>query len=91
MTGPETTRPRRGALRLIGVPTDAGASQRGACLGPAALRIAGLPERLSELGFDVTDMGDVAAITGLPLGAAATGPAAARLSSVGALGASIPH
>ena len=36
-------------LRLIGAPTDIGASMRGASLGPEALRVAGLPEALTRL------------------------------------------
>ena len=68
MTGPQEPRgadARR--IRLIGVPTDAGASRRGACMGPAALRVAGLPERLTELGYDVEDAGDVVEATGRPI------------------------
>lgn len=48
------------ALRvdLFGVATDAGASTRGAGMGPEALRIAGLAEMLGELGRNVVDHGD---------------------------------
>ncbi|TAK97517.1 MAG: arginase [Aquabacterium sp.] len=46
-------------LRLIGAPTDIGASMRGASLGPEALRVAGLPEALSHLGLQVHDAGNV--------------------------------
>lgn len=46
-------------IDLIGLPTDAGASCRGAYLGPDALRAAGLPERLADIGFAVADLGDV--------------------------------
>ena len=45
-------------IDLIGLATDAGASTRGATMGPEALRIAGLPEVLEELGHKVTDTGD---------------------------------
>ena len=48
-------------LELIGLPTDDGASCRGAAMGPQALRIAGLRERLEALGYAVTDTGDLAA------------------------------
>jgi arginase len=51
-------------LSLIGVPTDAGASRRGAVMGPAALRVADLAARLIDLGFIVEDRGDVAPVTG---------------------------
>ena len=46
-------------IDLIGLPTDAGASCRGAYLGPDALRAAGLAERVAEIGFAVADLGDV--------------------------------
>jgi len=46
-------------MGLIGVPSDAGAGERGACLGPEALRIAGLGEALAGLGHAVTDHGDL--------------------------------
>lgn len=49
--------PRRPAL--IGVPTDVGAGVRGACLGPEALRIAGLARALRDLGHRVVDLGDL--------------------------------
>lgn len=56
-------RPRRpfagNRIDLIGVPTDAGASCRGAALGPDDLRTAGLAERLAGLGYAVADLGDV--------------------------------
>ncbi len=50
-------------IRTIGVPLDLGASRRGVDMGPSALRIAQLCERLSLLGHDVEDIGnlDVAA------------------------------
>jgi arginase len=46
-------------IDLIGLPTDAGASCRGAVLGPDGLRAAGLAERLAGLGYAVADLGDV--------------------------------
>lgn len=46
-------------ISLIGVPTDIGASTRGIGMGPAALRVARLAERLSILGAEVYDCGDV--------------------------------
>ncbi|CAH0348471.1 arginase [Aquabacterium sp. CECT 9606] len=46
-------------LRLIGAPTDVGASMRGAGLGPEALRVAGLPEALTRLGLTVNDAGNL--------------------------------
>ena len=38
---------------------DLGAGRRGVDMGPSALRIAGIAERLQQLGYDVTDEGDV--------------------------------
>jgi arginase len=52
-------------LELIGVATDAGASRRGAAMGPAALRVAELAERLTDLGYLVEDRGDLRAERGL--------------------------
>jgi len=49
---------RRPVIDLYGVATDAGASARGTCMGPEALRIAGLIETLTQLGHEVTDHGD---------------------------------
>ncbi len=46
-------------LGLIGVPSDAGAGERGACLGPEALRIAGLADALAALDYALTDHGDL--------------------------------
>lgn len=47
------------SIRLIGVPLDLGAGRRGTDMGPSALRIAGLAERLSELGYVIKDSGDI--------------------------------
>ncbi|WP_339860908.1 arginase [Paremcibacter congregatus] len=46
-------------ISLIGVPSDIGASDRGACMGPEALRVAGLAEELMDLGFEVKDTGNL--------------------------------
>ena len=46
-------------VSLIGVPTDIGAGDRGARLGPDALRIAGLGEALRARGIDVLDRGNL--------------------------------
>jgi arginase len=46
-------------MAVLGVPIDIGASQRGALMGPAALRTAGLLTLLDALGFDVSDHGDL--------------------------------
>lgn len=47
-------------VRLLGIPLDLGAGTRGALMGPAALRTAGLPETLRDLGLAVEDHGDLA-------------------------------
>ena len=52
-----TTRP---PISLIGAPTDIGAGHRGASMGPEALRVAGLAERLAERGHTVHDLGNLA-------------------------------
>lgn len=52
---PESTR----RIAVLGAPIDIGASQRGTLMGPAALRTAGLPTLLENLGFEVTDHGDL--------------------------------
>lgn len=44
---------------LIGVPLDLGGNRRGVDMGPSAIRIAGIAERLAALGVGVTDKGDV--------------------------------
>lgn len=56
---PPLARDCRRRLALFGAPTDAGTSQPGAAMGPAALRIAGLAQALSCLGHEVRDHGDV--------------------------------
>ena len=46
-------------VSLIGAPTDVGAGDRGARLGPDALRIAGLGEALEARGVEVLDRGNL--------------------------------
>ena len=46
-------------VSIIGAPTDIGAGDRGARLGPEALRIAGLGEALAARGIDVVDRGNL--------------------------------
>ena len=55
-----TPRPDKPTVRLIGAPTDVGASLRGAAMGPEALRVAGLPEAIRALGLPVVDAGNLA-------------------------------
>jgi arginase len=46
-------------IALIGAPTDVGAGDRGASMGPEALRVAGLAEALRERGLHVIDRGNL--------------------------------
>ena len=47
------------AVHIIGVPLDLGGGRRGVDMGPSAVRIAGLAERLTALGCKVVDKGDI--------------------------------
>jgi arginase len=53
-------------IALIGAPTSAAALAGGHERAPAALRAAGLVERLQSLGYEVTDLGDCAVQTFQP-------------------------
>jgi len=55
----ETPASPRPAISLIGAPTDIGAGARGAGMGPEALRVAQLKERLEAHGLDVADRGNL--------------------------------
>ncbi len=46
-------------VNIIGVPLDLGGGRRGVDMGPSALRIAGLGERIAALGYTVADKGDL--------------------------------
>ncbi len=48
-------------VAVIGADLDLGAGRRGVDMGPSAIRYAGLGERLSELGLEVEDRGNVEA------------------------------
>jgi arginase len=47
------------SIRIIGVPLDLGAARRGVDMGPSALRIARLADRLRVLGHRVEDRGNL--------------------------------
>jgi arginase len=47
-------------IHIIGVPLDLGGNRRGVDMGPSALRIAGLHEKLEALGYIVVERGDIA-------------------------------
>ncbi len=48
-------------LSVIGVSMDLGAGTAGVSLGPAALRYAGVIERVESIGYEVEDKGDIIA------------------------------
>lgn len=48
-------------ISLIGVASDLGAGTPGVSLGPAALRYAGVIEKLESIGYHVEDLGDIVA------------------------------
>ncbi|MFI3173072.1 MAG: arginase [Eubacteriales bacterium] len=52
---------KRGTIALIGVSMDLGASKEGASLGPEAVRVAGITERLEKIGYKVNDLDNIAA------------------------------
>lgn len=49
------------AVHILGVPLDLGSGRRGVDMGPSACRIAGIDDRIRQLGFHVVDKGDVKA------------------------------
>lgn len=51
---------RQSHIAVIGAPMDLGAGRRGVDMGPSALRIARLHERLVQLGYEVQDLGNIA-------------------------------
>ena len=46
-------------ISIIGVPMDLGADRRGVDMGPSALRYADVNEKLTGLGYEVQDLGDI--------------------------------
>jgi arginase len=46
-------------VHILGVPMDHGAGRRGVGMGPSAIRIAGLADKLKNLGLTAVDHGDV--------------------------------
>jgi arginase len=55
-----TPAPALSGVSLIGVPTDIGAGTLGARMGPAALRVAGIAQAISQFGVNVKDCGNIA-------------------------------
>ena len=50
---------RQSHIAVIGAPMDLGAGRRGVDMGPSALRVAGLNQKLADLGYHVEDLGNV--------------------------------
>jgi arginase len=73
------------AISLLGIPLDLGAGDRGSVMGPAALRIAGIPVLLDDLGYQVVDHGDIAAPA--PVAVELPGGAAERCNHLGSIAA----
>jgi arginase len=46
-------------IGIVGVPLDLGGGRRGVDMGPSAVRIAGISDRLAALGHEVRDLGDL--------------------------------
>jgi len=46
-------------IAIIGAPLDLGAGRRGVDMGPSAVRVANINQRLTALGYDVEDLGNV--------------------------------
>ena len=53
---------RQPNIAIIGAPLDLGAGRRGVDMGPSAVRVAHLNGRLSDLGYQVEDLGNVPVI-----------------------------
>ena len=50
---------RQSHIAIIGAPMDLGAGRRGVDMGPSAIRLAGLNEKLAGLGYSIEDLGNV--------------------------------
>lgn len=46
-------------LKILGVPLDLGANRRGTDMGPSAIRVANVADRLRQLDHDVQDLGNL--------------------------------
>jgi len=51
---------RQSHIAIIGAPLDLGQGRRGVDMGPSAIRVANLNRRLSDLGYHVDDLGNIA-------------------------------
>jgi arginase len=50
---------RQSHIAIIGAPMDLGAGRRGVDMGPSALRVAGLNEKIATLGYEIEDLGNI--------------------------------
>lgn len=50
---------RQSHISIIGAPLDLGQDRRGVDMGPSAMRVANLKKRLTALGYEVEDLGNV--------------------------------
>jgi arginase len=50
---------RQSHIAIIGAPMDLGAGRRGVDMGPSALRVAGLNEKIALLGYEIEDLGNI--------------------------------
>lgn len=50
---------RHSTIAVIGAPLDMGAGRRGVDMGPSAVRVANLNQRLKTLGYEVNDLGNI--------------------------------
>ncbi len=46
-------------VEIVGLPMDLGGNRRGVDMGPSAMRYAGLAEKLADIGYRVTDRGNI--------------------------------
>lgn len=66
---------RQSSIAIIGAPLDLGAGRRGVDMGPSAIRVASINDRIRSLGYKVEDWGNVLVETAESL---PTGPKRAR-------------
>ncbi|MFC4075369.1 arginase [Salinithrix halophila] len=50
---------RKQGISILGVPMDLGADRRGVDMGPSAIRYASIQEKLTHLGYEVKDIGNL--------------------------------
>jgi arginase len=53
---------KKHGIAIIGAPMDLGAGRRGVDMGPSAVRLAGLNEKVAALGYEVEDLGNIGVV-----------------------------